>query len=260
MDELSHAVRGEVYFSPFTQMNDPFEADPSCSMAKLREFVQVVKKNQRLAGRYSSPTGSQVAFPGENPKIARANFKKLTSDPVKIAQCIQKNTSKLIQDIRRKHSLICLSEVPDSLLMWSHYAAGHKGVVIEYVFDEKEIFTDPFLPPIKVKYDTIRPSLKDIDIYKFACQPQNEDDEDSSNHVFNAIWLTKSADWSYEKEWRIISKDSSGYCKVSILRPAGLILGFGISSGLEKTIRSIWINTPIRRATLSKSDFSIVFS
>lgn len=47
--------------------------------------------------------------------------------------------------------VVCLSEVYDSMLMWSHYAQNHTGYCIEYDFEENDMFYRHLYPVIYTK-------------------------------------------------------------------------------------------------------------
>jgi hypothetical protein len=88
------------------------------------------------------------------------------------------------------YGVLSLSEIHDSLLMWSHYGDLHRGFVIE--FDTSADFFRPcfarrvpsFL--LKVDYSDVRPHL-------------------SSTTLNRPEALTrKSTAWAYEREWRMI--------------------------------------------------------
>jgi len=85
--------------------------------------------------------------------------------------------------------VVCLSEVYDSMLMWSHYAQNHTGYCIKYDFEESDIYYK-HLYPITYTKDRYVISKKDVQngskdlIYKTICR--------------------KSDVWAYEKEWRIV--------------------------------------------------------
>lgn len=100
----------------------------------------------------------------------------------------------------------CLTEHNDSLLMWAHYGASYRGVCIEYDFSnfsapEKDCIFAP------VMYRDSRPEVPESVItksYKGHAIP-TEDQNQLSKGLF-----TKSPDWKYEYEWRIVkycSKD-----------------------------------------------------
>jgi hypothetical protein len=87
--------------------------------------------------------------------------------------------------------VLCLSEVRDSLLMWAHYADNHRGLAIgfdsnHHFFARQRNATDEFGFLRKVDYRRKRPSAVLSD-------------------TSSTVWFgTKSEQWAYEKEWRIV--------------------------------------------------------
>lgn len=87
--------------------------------------------------------------------------------------------------------VLCLTEKPDNLLMWAHYADHHRGAVIE--FDENHEFfnqrvgtEDEFRHFRKVLYTEERPAV-------FL-----------NNSSAVDFFYFKSKEWKYEDEWRLI--------------------------------------------------------
>jgi hypothetical protein len=80
-----------------------------------------------------------------------------------------------LADINRKHC-------PWVSVMWAHYADQHKGVCLE--FDRR------LLPAEEVRYQTDYPPY---DFTEKSYEPL----------------VTKSVEWSYEKEWRVIAEERS---------------------------------------------------
>ncbi|WP_305405797.1 DUF2971 domain-containing protein [Photobacterium leiognathi] len=95
------------------------------------------------------------------------------------------------------HGIISLSETPDNLLMWSHYADNHKGAVIEFTIDENYPFDLFNVCHIPMSSDAI---LRKVNYRKNRKSPLNNSLEDLRNHYY----LTKSDEWIYEKEYRYI--------------------------------------------------------
>jgi hypothetical protein len=106
--------------------------------------------------------------------------------------------------VNSRLGMFALSEVPDDILMWSHYADGHKGMLIEFDdahpwFNEKHAANPLFARCLKVGYSENRPALV----------------LDSFDQV--TAFLVKSNRWQYEREVRVIrpldeadeTKDSS---------------------------------------------------
>ena len=95
------------------------------------------------------------------------------------------------QEIRRIQNEICLksfSYAKNSNLMWSHYGDAHKGICIGYDFRKVDKNIISHLYP--VQYSNTR--FSNVDVQKVA------------SHAF--LFLRKSTDWKYEKEFRLIYK------------------------------------------------------
>jgi hypothetical protein len=127
-----------------------------------------------------------------------------------------------------KEKILCLSEVNDNILMWSHYANSHKGFCVEYTdYSDEEIQylkTKRLFPNQKnskltiirnakpVKYKTtqeINAIIKDIPQNdKHFLSLYNSLDKEKQKQLVEKIQTTsfiKHIDWSYEKEYRIIN-------------------------------------------------------
>lgn len=74
----------------------------------------------------------------------------------------------------------------NNLLMWAHYANGHKGFCVEYDFSSE--FRKPLISFNQINYDKVELSKDSLSITE--------------------AFATKSKDWEYENEIRLISYDS----------------------------------------------------
>ncbi len=121
------------------------------------------------------------------------------------------NSGKYYKEIHR-HSLLtirisCFSEVSDNILMWSHYADSHKGIclmfetikfdTIQYmVFNKEDLqYNSSNLPPDHSGIIRVRYAEKLPEAYNHL-----EYDKDK----IAPFLMTKSIDWAYEKEWRMM--------------------------------------------------------
>lgn len=95
-------------------------------------------------------------------------------------------------------AIICFCEENDNMLMWSHYADFHKGFCVGYNLDSIGQLLNK---DVKIKRFQNVSYTNSINIDWEALQ-------DSSNEAYwcelSKLLTTKSVDWSYEKEWRII--------------------------------------------------------
>ena len=88
-----------------------------------------------------------------------------------------------------KYGILSLTEQPTSLLMWAHYADAHRGFVLQ-LDDQHSFFRRPIDSGFtlrQVVYSDARPilsysSLESIDVF-----------------------FTKSPEWAYEREWRLVA-------------------------------------------------------
>ncbi|HEY2344359.1 MAG TPA: DUF2971 domain-containing protein [Xanthomonadaceae bacterium] len=85
---------------------------------------------------------------------------------------------------RQKFRIASLSSDPKNFLLWSHYADGHKGVVVEV--DIPETHPDLF----QVIYSPF------ASIFSEAIQLK-----DDMRHIFNG----KTEEWEYEREYRVVT-------------------------------------------------------
>lgn len=103
--------------------------------------------------------------------------------------------SKYFQD----NFVFCVTETNDNLLMWSHYANEHTGVVFKIkCIEEKQSL---LCGALKVKYEDRYPIYGTANDWKNLISSGLIRDR---NKLYNDLILTKSSDWRYEKEWRMV--------------------------------------------------------
>jgi len=91
--------------------------------------------------------------------------------------------------------ILCLTERPDDILMWSHYAENHTGFVIGFDTEKTDFFKHKLHEPgeigelRRVNYSDKRPAVQ---------FPYTEESPDVD------IFFTKNKDWEYQAEWRIV--------------------------------------------------------
>lgn len=128
----------------------------------------------------------------------------------------------VLQKYLDNSGVLSLSEVDDDLLMWSHYADGHKGVCLRYWRDALRF---PDSPLQEVRYREQCPNA-------WLGSPATE--------WYGAWALSKSRHWCYEREWRVIRQPRApgwedtrdtltetlfGWHKLPARALAGVILG-----------------------------------
>ena len=108
---------------------------------------------------------------------------------------IQKNLieglRKLLDDLKQRSFLLSVSREARNTVMWAHYADKHKGAVIGIDFDN-----------IYPGTNNVRNILMNHVTYSEQRLRVNVLDEMSPEAWLEKTLLTKSVDWSYEKEYR----------------------------------------------------------
>ena len=101
--------------------------------------------------------------------------------------------------------ILCLAESPNHVAMWNHYANGYQGVVLGFQCNDE---TDNFLLVAQpIEYLKSKPDVyTDAGIAKLLCLKPMA----ASRALRRLATQTKSDDWSYEKEWRVVDYADDG--------------------------------------------------
>ena len=225
----------EIYLPSPRSFNDPFDCMPDFDMrSTVEDRVEAFKRAlTRLRPDLSPADQEKLAVhiahnPVVNPESeeARLTMQRLHDEQV-----------------RGGIGVYCLTEHPDNLLMWSHYAASHSGVCLE--FDSAVI---PFAIAQEVKYQKKR-------------APVSRATETADISMEKAL-LTKSDDWNYEHEWRVVEYlQGPGVYEIPENALTGLILGARIGREHEEQIVR-WLSQrspsiPLYRSVPSSTDFRV---
>lgn len=177
-----------VQYTLASDFNDPFECKPKGyfpgdedrildkALGSLKDGLDLRNFFRDFAGRDLNP--SEIELLRQYP----AEIANLVGDVAKDG-LLRERLSQLIY-------VACFSERFDSILMWSHYAAQHTGIVIGY--KRNAALFDTIM---KVEYQTER---ADIPFWKVP-----------HPHWDYKLATTKFTDWAYEHEWRCFLKRDS---------------------------------------------------
>lgn len=131
------------------------------------------------------------------------DFIKLTIDAIIFDKVIRK----AINEIKKKSYVSCFTTTNNNELMWAHYSNSHKGVCIEYEFNEKEIEKVSYSEEYPIFSETWINGMLNINI-------GNRETFNDSFHLNylqefkEKFYLVKSKAWKYEEEYRIIQAKS----------------------------------------------------
>lgn len=185
-----------IRFTQSAAFNDPFEIKPHInSIAPENELRRQLREMlpDRLRQEYLKlPPQAQALLPYEQYLVfANRQMESAMPDALSLANILVPIGQTGIAMLADQLGILSLTEKPDNLLMWAHYAASHEGFVIGVdeghpFFNSPNGTADEFRRLRKVKYVEKRPSLP------------------MSQLTGDDVLLTKSSQWSYENEWRIL--------------------------------------------------------
>jgi Protein of unknown function (DUF2971) len=165
-----------VHFANLANLNDPWDCRPWFDPTVLEE-AQVLE--QFAEWIFSFAPTSPVS---EEQRLATEI--RMRVDPAYRRGILERFSSDFLRMIPNRWRIYCLTPIPDSTLMWSHYADNHRGIVLEYSTDNAV-----FGIAQEVQYLSSYPRWSPHDLMtKSTVQ----------------LLLTKSDDWEYEREYRVI--------------------------------------------------------
>lgn len=109
----------------------------------------------------------------------------------------------LYEALNRGIGILSLTEVPDDLLMWVHYADSHRGLLIGFneqhvFFNRKRSENDEFYFLRKVSYADLPPAPSALTLDG------------------NTLFVSKGKNWAYEREWRMLAPLNDSSRSVSV--------------------------------------------
>lgn len=204
----------KIRFQSPLRYNDPFDSqwDPlwPLSTPEALAYERKVSK-QAICDPTSWPDDASPEFKeAMDQERNRINSLPVTERERAVEELIQQCESSRdpaepfanrIRDIRRRLRICCLCENDRSILMWSHYAEQHRGVLLG--FDSKTLEDGLRRPLESIDYQNGPPRLIDDKAWIKACVYGLGQGTEWLG--CEREWaLTKHIDWRYEKEWRFV--------------------------------------------------------
>lgn len=171
-----------IAFTPPLRFNDPFDLHPTVAHITDRRYLR----------RAAIETEWQMPIPKSLPASRKSKREMLRSIRREVVKAMRAQAepfaarvqSTMLSQFNERGGVLCLTSLKDSLLMWAHYAASHRGFVIEFN-SEEPAFRD--LGKVwRITYSRDRP------VADTTKRPQLE------------WFFVKGKEWEYESEFRII--------------------------------------------------------
>lgn len=174
-DDLAHALLSAAESAIFgDQPFDPrYKTDLGSALRRLRAIRNKLPREEVLADLKEIGKGAANNFPGQFAALNEQLISTLTHSRV-----------------------LCLTETPDNVVMWSHYADEHRGVV----FRLRRLDDHRLLVARNVVYS-------EEPLAYLSIEEQIDNFLGFANHdPVPRVWEIahrKHSDWAYEREWRI---------------------------------------------------------
>lgn len=224
-ETLAIFINKEIYFAQPTSFNDPYD----CQLDIRAAYEEVLKKSPQI------------------------NFKLIEKDVI---------TDK---DILKTAGIFCLSEKPDNVQLWSHYAEDHKGLCICFDLSKDDKFVkganlDKYGSELygvnEVIYNNDNPYIKLLNEYYFV----EEYDSLRSSIIYEGL-IHKARGWKYEKEYRIL-RGTSGVEKCSPQMIKQIIFGIKMEAINKRTLKSLlseneWKHIKFKQAERKGASFKL---
>lgn len=209
---------GSFRWSSPRMFNDPFDIQYDLHLgftedeihdATIDRLGRLAREGRRYEINAENPTALlfnslldilNQAMPGMSDAQIRENFSDVIREGFQGMNRALPRFHAEMRDIQQKSSVFCVSEIPDSLLMWSHYADSHRGVVLKLNCLPEQGSALCVATPVKYQEEMPKfATLEDWLDSTFGVRPL------TPARVNEIMTTTKSLEWAYEKEWRLVS-------------------------------------------------------
>ncbi|WP_085905892.1 DUF2971 domain-containing protein [Kiloniella majae] len=233
-----------LYCATPSQFNDPFDCCPAYSW-EASSYARKLYLRDLIEEDARKFTKSQTR------KKVRQGLKRLRKQSTdnELFNKGKNDARKLLANVSR---VLSLSANCSNILMWSHYGGNHEGICLRLnLVNSRSRLKNAF----PVFYEENRPIINLI--------------KDNDELRYKKALLTKSSQWAYEKEYRLIeippkNNISRKVRKFFYFPPEALdavILGSNISSSNEIFIRKLITEYPteikIVRAQMSDTEYGL---
>jgi len=123
---LERIIADNEIYIPFPQFNDPFDCNPALTVHPSSAM------RKAFYGSILEKTHPGITRQEKKKLIAASNSDKKMMQPEWREQ--------FFENYIRKFGLYCLTEMPDDLLMWAHYADSHRGICLQFKSDTISTF------------------------------------------------------------------------------------------------------------------------
>ena len=197
--------------------NDPFDMQIHLAL-DIDENALTERAIDKISAAFADPgfspgnhTGQLIArLKAQGTNLNRDEVSSKFEGPIKQGLLtLRKNLPSFNEEFIGKMAsskILCLSDIADSVTMWSHYASNHRGVVFE--FGSPDGVDSPWRTAKKVNYVDNSPHFFDLEFLSDFMAGYKSLDVFA---IMDLYVYTKGRQWDYEREWRIHAGDGRNH-------------------------------------------------
>lgn len=230
-------TKRELWLSPAENLNDFLDCNPKPIL-----------------------TGSKIKIDLAKRRLLREIYPEMPKNLIKKAASIKSNSAfeeemeYLVKSYRSNIGVCSLSEDPAVPKLWTDYADGHRGICLRFndmnVDPQSRLSTTPhFGLAMQVIYQDNRPEIPIFGV-------------DQGYEKLTAYVLTKTREWEYEAEWRLIDFHHTGNKPFPPACLSGVIFGKNTSEEDVNIVKN-WLlemNTEVELLKACEIDGIIKFA
>jgi hypothetical protein len=221
-----------IYFSAPSSFNDPFDCALQIARADISD-EQIDRAIRWLQSNTPLPRslGAELAAQGQPGPMWRERIR------VGLLNGFEKQR----QHHSAKAGVACFSARNDNLLMWGHYADGHRGFCLEF-----DATVEPFSKARPVVYHKTIPKIDVIDIL--------DDADGGKTDVFGPLYLAKAECWQYEEEFRLVHESADTPYTAPYESLKGIYFGAAMPNAHRDVICHLLHGSPVQFHVMSRDE------
>lgn len=241
--------------TPPIRFNDPFEFMPKVDFVFTPEKIRRGLRSKRMLHQLWKEMKIPMDFEAFRSlylnRFEQMGERRVKATLKKLQAAADKARDGVLEFMSGAFALACYSEVADNFLMWSHYTAGHQGMVIEFNVKNEFFIKPENLMPVVYRSERVNASYGPRGL--------------SFNEPNISLVRTKNLDWSYEKEWRQMfplktcTKVHGADGNVSYFQPLppkalkSVILGTRCKAATENAVRELILRRDLRHVKVKRA-------
>jgi hypothetical protein len=228
IESLTNLKNRQIWFSKPKRFNDPYD----CAVRVLKDEINDEEMEKILQQAKTEMPNIKTFDQYKNASNeSKKSFNKRTLETISNLSETQK--TKMLNE----RGVACFSELKDNVLMWSHYAQGHKGFCLEF-----DISFELFRKAFPVQYSKMIPKIRPASIILEDSEP------------LMPMITTKADYWAYEKEWRIFHVEGDRPYGYGVNCLTGVYFGTMMEFSHKEIIFMILHGSPTKFYEMRKSE------